>query len=341
MSHEPDEHWVPWDLVPTDGAPMVRWARVDQRVFSKPFFEDDIRLAGGVFQREGRTRLTSLDTLDDWSDRSAELPIQGLVFHTSRCGSTLLMQLLHASGKVAIVAEPPVLDQVLRLTMPQSNWTAQPAQVRRWCQGALNALTQRRGQNSLNCTVVKLDAWLIGAIDELAALVPAAWRIFLFREPAAILSSHRHIRGMFMVPYLLPWQSLGTEGPCLDPANLDRWAAQILLATFQRGKSAVESAAVWPLAYQEVLKATQDTILPASGITVTDEIRARLEACAARNAKRPRELFTAPMESALDTFRLDKELSESLESVYSSLLACSDRSKTDSSHSLVSTSTTR
>jgi hypothetical protein len=341
MQQGQDEYWVPWDLSETDGAPQVRWARVDGHVFGEPFFEDGVRAAGWRFSRKERTRLTSLDALDDWAARPAELPIRGLVFHTSRCGSTLLMQLLRATERVAVVAEPPVVEQLLRLTVPESAWTADRADVKRWCKGAMHALSQRRGQANLDSTVVKLDAWLAGGIHVLGAVVPTAWRTFLFREPAAILASHRHMRGMFMVPYVIPWQALGTDGPCQNPAALDRWAAQVLLAILRAGKAAVERGDVWPLAYHDVVRATCETVLPSLGIALTDDIRARVQESATRNSKRPKEIFSVPSECSLETLSLGAELSEELESVYAELLAFSARSNADSSQRLVSTSTTR
>lgn len=102
-----------------------------------------------------------------------------LVYHVSRCGSTLLARMLASASGARVVIEPRTLNQALRSTR---TGPARAALVR----AALDAWAPAEGP-----WFVKLTSWNVHHARLLGRLLPGVPSVFLFREPGAVLASHR------------------------------------------------------------------------------------------------------------------------------------------------------
>lgn len=99
--------WGPARVRPTDRGPRVEWRCAAGRRFTEPFFEDTVRRLPA--------HVTSIDEAVAWAGVHGSLAPRGFVFHGSRCGSTLLSQMLAALPENRVISEPPALDEILRL----------------------------------------------------------------------------------------------------------------------------------------------------------------------------------------------------------------------------------
>ncbi|HTD35244.1 MAG TPA: hypothetical protein VK665_16380, partial [Candidatus Elarobacter sp.] len=143
---EPSLHeWTPvW--IRTAGEPAVDWSIV-RTPLADPFFEQTAARAmqhpfNLLFARE-----TPLDVLlRDGALGSSAAP-DGFVFHMSRCGSTLVAQMLAALPSSIVVSEAQPLDAILALRRADRlNDDAAAGALR----GALTALARpRRGERRL------------------------------------------------------------------------------------------------------------------------------------------------------------------------------------------------
>ncbi len=89
---DPLAGWLPLFLSARDGQPTVEWGYMGRERLTAPFFQDTLQhLLARPFNRLFRQR-TSLDTLLERARTHPGLPLGGLVFHMSRCGSTLVAQ---------------------------------------------------------------------------------------------------------------------------------------------------------------------------------------------------------------------------------------------------------
>src|SRR5450755_3500141 len=87
--------WVPMRVGWEQGDPQVEWVRLGGERFIDPFFDDTIqRVLQHPFHQAFRRR-TRLDEISEWRGRPAIAP-RGFIFHMSRCGSTLVSQVLAA-----------------------------------------------------------------------------------------------------------------------------------------------------------------------------------------------------------------------------------------------------
>lgn len=199
-----------WFPVAIDDDGVV-WRHIPGK-FSEPFFFDTLEAQPHDLRRVCRTP-------HDWAlDTGDALAPSVFIFHVSRCGSTLLTQLLASLEQCIVHSEPPVLDAFfLRLH------TLEPGQHVPALQRLIKSLGQRR--HGATHYVVKLDCWHIDHLALLRQAFPATPFWFLYREPKAVIASHRRQRGPQMVPGMV---YPSTFAPKLQPGDLDGWSTQVL-----------------------------------------------------------------------------------------------------------------
>jgi hypothetical protein len=207
-----------WFPVALDGH-VVSWRRLPGR-FQEPFFGDTLRAQ----PREDRQVChTPYDRLDHVGETLAP---SVFIFHTSRCGSTLLAQMLAALPQCVVHSEPPVIDDFFSRHGDDAQAQAVPL-LRR----LVGALGQRRAAPETHY-IVKLDCWHIRHLPLLRTAFPDTPFWFLYREPAPILASHRRQRGPQMVPALVPGVLPPEVSASIPAWDLDGYCAAVLRHLF-------------------------------------------------------------------------------------------------------------
>jgi hypothetical protein len=129
------------------------------------------------WEADGRPQLTPLVADPLGADRL----LAGVVFHTARCGSTLLAHLLAAGDDTRVLAEPSVVNQAL--THPGLADGARRALLRRL------AATCGSGPAPAEAVVLKSTSWNVLHADVLLAAFPEARAVFVVRDPVEVLVS--------------------------------------------------------------------------------------------------------------------------------------------------------
>lgn len=174
--------WLPLEIS-TGPEPRVEWCHFGKRRFTEPFFEQSVSAAlrdpfSLLFRRS-----TGIDELTKSQSSRPSLEPRGFVFHMSRCGSTLVAQMLAALPEHIVLSEPPPIDAILR-TREQG---ASEDQRIAWLCGWMRALGQpRNGENAL---FVKFDAWHVFDLPLIRRAFPTTPWIFLHRDPIEVLVS--------------------------------------------------------------------------------------------------------------------------------------------------------
>ena len=119
--------WTPIRFDFSGPAPMVDWADLSADRFVEPFFDETVaRWATGPYARPlVRTGLDGLLALDS----EPSLEPAGMIFHLSRCGSTLVSRLLGTLPGVVVLAEPSPLTALPWVGHRSRSWEPEPA---RW-----------------------------------------------------------------------------------------------------------------------------------------------------------------------------------------------------------------
>ncbi len=270
---------IPLHLVP--GAEWrVAWLATDGQGYTEPFFDDTLRrLRRLPANRGGELRTTPLAALEGVEGREPDV----IVFHVSRCGSTLFAQMLAALPQHTVLAEPPLADEILRL--PRARAATTDAERIAWLRGAIASLARPHATASRRL-FVKLDCWHIFDVPLVRRAFPRTPFIFLHRHPVEVLASLTRQPSMTLVRDTVLPEQLGltrTERDALTPVE---HAAAILGAFFRaahehRGQlHAVDYAQLPDFVWQA---------LPGCAFDAGE--RALLAAAAQRDAKNPGESF--------------------------------------------------
>lgn len=193
------------------------WRFVGERRFTEPFFYDSIT---GIDHAQKRCLHTSFQALDEFEDTLAPT---AFIFHTSRCGSTLLSQLLTFLSSCVVMSEPTIIDSYLSLYHAQPEQSGAEKALRQ----LIGALGQRRFTEERHF-FIKLDSWHIKSLPLFRKAFPDTPFIFMYRKPEEVLASHQRQRGPQMVPGLVDSAMMELDSEPLEPGELDKYSVKVL-----------------------------------------------------------------------------------------------------------------
>lgn len=198
--------------------PTVDWCQTAGIVFREPFFSETVDRCLRHPSRLLFRAETDLEELCRAEEAQPGLPPAGFVFHMSRCGSTLVAQMLAAATEHAVLSEPGPLAAVLRAAVDDERGV-------RWLRAMVGALGQRRDDRQRRL-YVKFDAWSTLHLELILRAFPGVPWIFLFRDPVEVLASHAVHAGAHVIPEAMPseWFGLTPDLPRLE------YAARVLAA---------------------------------------------------------------------------------------------------------------
>lgn len=285
--------WTPmrihWEL----GHPAVRWCYMGRERFVEPFFEDTInkRLREPfnlLFQHE-----TPLDALLELQELEPGLPPTGLIFHMSRCGSTLVAQMLAASAQNIVISEAGPIDALLRAHSRDTEIGAEMGAEQRiaWLRALLSAYARPRDAGERHF-FVKFDSWHTLELPLIRQAFPNVPWIFLYRDPLQVLVSHQRQRGGQMVHDLLPPQWLGLDQTSTGGASLDEYSARVLNRICEAALS-FQDAGARLVNYRQLPEAMWGEIAGHFGLCLTPDNLDAMRQAAHFDAKNPRLDFVA------------------------------------------------
>lgn len=288
----PDRQWLPIAVVPGERELAVEWAHFGGAAPTAPFFEDNLRQARSrPFNRLFR-QYTPLSALAKTPPGEDLIVPEGFVFHLSRCGSTLVSQMIGAMPGSTVISEAPPIDSIVQLAHTNPGV---PLDERVRLLRAMVGVYGRQHTGGARHYVVKLDSWHALALPLFRLAFPDTPWIFLYRDPIEILVSHMRMRGMQVVPGVMPDDLYGIAGGATMPA--EEYCARV----FERICTAVIDHAGLGggrlINYAALPGAVEDEILPHFRIDAGEEARAAMTAASARDAKTPVRLFAADAEA--------------------------------------------
>ncbi|MDE1160658.1 MAG: sulfotransferase [Acidobacteriaceae bacterium] len=267
---------------------MVHWTELGGKRLLQPFFEQDLQ---GHMQQPFHQlfrRETGIEELLEWGEQSASLPLRGVILHMSRCGSTLISQMLAAVPHYVVASEPSPLDQVLRSQVHAPGLSRE--MLVRWTRAMVVALAQPRagGEDGF---FVKLDCWHLHQVDLLREAFPDVPFVFLYREPLEVMASHARIPAAWTVPGLLHPLILGLQQEDWQPQALEVYCARALQNICEAGVVAAERYGALLLNFTELPAAMFGRVARHFDLRLED-FPAMLEQ-SRRNAKEPMMPFVS------------------------------------------------
>lgn len=288
LTPEQDFHgWLPIRIWQVDGHWQVDWCWFGEQRLTRPFFRDDVEQALRLPFNQAFRRQTGLDALLTWQTASPGLTPSAFIFHASRCGSTLMAQMLAALEGNIVLSEPPPLDSLLRAHRLDSR--VAPRQSA-WLAALLSAYGQRRSGNEQRL-FIKLDAWNVFEAPMLLVLYPDVPRLFLYRDPLETAVSQLRQPGMHCTPGLLGATGLDAAGDIPQQMSRSTYISRAIGRTLEAGLELCRRHGGIPVNYCELPNVAWGRL--AAHLAIKEADIARLQDTAQIDAKNAGMTFIA------------------------------------------------
>jgi hypothetical protein len=279
--------WTPIRVDWRDGRPVVDWCHTEGVVFTEPFFAETVeRCLRHPFRLLFRHE-TTIEVMGRHVTEHPGLPPAGFVFHMSRCGSTLVAQMLAAVAEHLVLSEPGPIDSVLRARETNPDLTdAERVTWLRWIVGALG-----QGNDRQTRLFVKFDAWSALELPLVRLAFPDVPCLFLFRDPVDVLVSQSRRYGAHVLPGVLPAGAFGMTPDAAARVPLVEYAARVLASICEAALEWEHDPLVTFADYADLPGLVLSDLLPAWSLALSEPDLARMAEAATRDAKNPSLAF--------------------------------------------------
>ncbi|KAF2079180.1 sulfotransferase family protein [Flavobacterium sharifuzzamanii] len=220
-------NWIPIKLIEKDNEVYFEWIYLSDIPFAEPFFDETIaKCRSHSYNSKYFKVVSTVENLIDWSKELDFVELKGLVFHVSRCGSTMLSQSLATSSENIMVSEAPIIDEILRSDFFDLDTKTV------LLESVIKLLGQKRFPEQKNL-IIKLDAWSIFKASYLRSVFPQIPFALLYRNPGEVLRSHQKQAGMHMVPNIIPLSVFGITSKEIEEVSFRQYQALVLEKYFQ------------------------------------------------------------------------------------------------------------
>lgn len=280
--------WIPIRVYWQDERLLVDWCRLDGEGFHEPFFDDTVRrLLQRPFNLLFR-RQTSIEALSEFRAARPGLTPTGFIFHTSRCGSTLMAQMLAALPENVVISEADPIDSVLRARYQDSALTGE--QRAEWLRGVVSALGQRRRPEHSHL-FIKFDSWSLLELPTIRRAFPSVPWVFVYRDPVEVLASHMRQPGVHMVPGMIEPEVFGLMRADLVEMRAEEYRAQVLRTICEAALRNYDDGCGALVNYVDLPQAVWSCAAPHFGLTWTDAERTMVSEAAGPDVKNPWRQF--------------------------------------------------
>lgn len=294
MPYESFRYWTPIRVYNHNQQPFVDWCYMGNERFTRPFYEDTINQRfrqpfNLLFRHQ-----THLEFLGELYERQPGLRPSGFIFHMSRCGSTLVSQMLAAIAQNVVISEPPAIDLILRFQSDAEPITdEQRINYLKWI---VNALGQQRNSQEKHF-FIKFDSWSALDLNLILRAFPDVPWIFLYRNPVEVIVSQMLQRGAQMIPGIMNTSILNLNLAQVLQMPPEEYCARILERICQNALRFLDEADAMPLNYTELPEAVTTRILKHFRLSYESEDLEQMKASAQFNAKTPQLTFEPDSEA--------------------------------------------
>ena len=303
-----EDDWTPLSLHQTsDSTSAVMWAKIGVGPFHHPFFNTDVQER----LKTAQWFIGTSQSLWDYAIRSPGVPLKGIVWHMSRCGSTLARNLLAATERSVAIGEPSLINSIV------SNFIDEPTngEATTTLHSAMNCFV-RPDENRLQRAYLKCTSWNVLESKAMHEAMPSIPGIFIHRDPLLVLASiARGAPGWANEDSFL----IGKYGIEPSVEKLER-AANILAAYLRAALEAESQGFCRLVAYPDIIDRFIDGDLPEYfGYEVHPDTRKRMLESCTHNSKDLTQSFASDTDSKREYAESIPGLSELVERTFGDL----------------------
>jgi hypothetical protein len=246
---------------------------------------------------------TPIEALMEWHQTQPGLPPTGFIFHMSRCGSTLVAQMLAALPQNIVISEAPPLDAILRAKLRD----VPEAQRIAWVRGLVSALGQPRGGDERGL-FIKFDAWHVFDLPLIRRAFPDVPWIFMCRNPIEVMVSQLNRRAAYLVPGAVEFGFKGFNPATALQMSPEEYCARALGAICRFAREQLRDGSGRVVNYTELPDAVWNSLSDVFRIEFTETEIDRMRSVTRFDAKNP-SLFFSP-DSSIKTGAVSELLRE-------------------------------
>jgi hypothetical protein len=290
-------NWVPQKFIAIDDHQMIRWLYTGDQPYTDPFFDETISRCRALSPNQQSCKVVSTPQwLIEQAKRTDSVYPSAFIFHVSRCGSTLVSQLLGLLPGNIVLAEVPFLDEVLQNGIKEDH-------TRELLQSALAFYGQKRHGNETHL-FIKTDSWHLHSLSRLREFFPGVPFFILCREPGAVLRSHLKRKGMQAVPGLLKPSIFGLEEAVVKTLHPDNYMELVLEGYYRQALKYRHRENTHVVCYEDGISGIIKTICSRTGIHPGDREQEIMHQRMKYHSKNAGEAFTGdvfPGNTGFDT----------------------------------------
>lgn len=260
--------WTPVSFNVDTPTFSVDWGDLRAFRFSEPFFDQTVqRWAGGPSPQLLRTDLDALEVLD----ASPSLDPTAIIFHLSRCGSTLVSRLLAQVPETLVVAEPSPLNDLLLADVAEE---AKAVLLRR----LVRAFGRRRFGDERRF-VLKASSWNVRHAALFRRAFPRVPVVWVQRSPAEVMASLLADPPAWLKPSsAAPLAPLlfGLDAAAMARLGPEAYAAEALRTLLEAASGLADDGPALVVDYRELPHAVWTRAAPFLGLALDAETTARL-----------------------------------------------------------------
>lgn len=312
--------WVPMRVYWRDSQPMVDWGHLGARRFTDPFFAQTIgpcvrHPADLLFRHQ-----TALDDLGEIVESQPGLQPTGFIFHMSRCGSTLMSQMLAAAPQNIVLSEAAPIDDLLRSHFRNPGITEERRV--QWLRWLVGVLAWRRHPAEKH-VFIKFDCWHVMFLPLLQRAFPCVPWIFLYREPVEVMASAQNQLGGQMIPGVLEPGLFGWDHGLVGGMSLYEYTARVLAKLCEAALVEAQAGKGKLVNYRQLPHVIWPALMNYWKLDFSGAETAQMLDAARMNAKNPALSFESDSQAKRDSVRAElRELAQQwLEGVYHQLEA--------------------
>jgi len=181
-----DPAWVPVLVGPPAADHAIRWMAASPTTFDDPFFAQSVERLQWTFSQMGMLD-TSPSVLCSVAARLPEVEPAAIVFHISRCGSTLLVNALKRCQQVLGLSEPQPFNRITGLCASKSSyWRGESVGLARGLTSVYASISRAHPLR----VVYKVSPAAVIALPYLRSIWPSVPFILLVRDPVEVVVSN-------------------------------------------------------------------------------------------------------------------------------------------------------
>jgi hypothetical protein len=280
--------WVPIRVYWEQNAPFVDWCYLGERRFTDPFFNDTIEQclrnpANLLFRHH-----TPIEALAEWRRAQPGLPPKGFIFHMSRCGSTLVAQMLAALSSSVVISEAGPVDSVLRANIHDPTLSLE--RQAEWLEWVVSAMGQPRSGEEKDL-FIKFDCWHAIDLELIHRTFPDVPWIFLYRNPVEVMVSQLKKRSVHFIPGIIDPTVFGLDRAAATEMPPEEYGAITLARICEAALRQRGAGRSLFINYRRLPEAVWTTILDFFHVAYTPDDVERMRKVARLNAKNPNLQF--------------------------------------------------